>query len=81
MNHTSDSIIINNSIEKHDLSILTVMLVFAYMNNSSIRKSRSRSGSRRSSSSSSSSSSKAMSVITVVVIRIKVLLLDRSISE
>ena len=26
MNHTSASININNSIEKHDLSILTVML-------------------------------------------------------
>ena len=28
MNHTSASIKINNSIEKHDLSILTVMLIF-----------------------------------------------------
>ena len=38
MNHTSASINMNNSIEKHDLSILTVMLVFTYMNSSSIRK-------------------------------------------
>ena len=28
MNHTSASININNSIEKHDLSIFIVMLVF-----------------------------------------------------
>ena len=38
MNHTSACININNSIEKHDLSILTVVLVFTYMNSSSIRK-------------------------------------------
>ena len=37
MNHTSASININNSIAKHGLSILTVMLVFTYMNSSSIR--------------------------------------------
>ena len=61
MNHTSASININDSIEKHDLSILTVVLVFTYMSNSSNRKC---------SSSSSSSSSKAMLVITLVVIRI-----------
>ena len=59
MSHTSASTNINTSIEKHDPSILTVMLVFTYMNSSSIRK-------RRSSSSSSSSSSKAMLLITVV---------------
>ena len=75
MNHTSASINISNSIEKHDLSILTVMLVFTYMKSSSIRKR------RRRSSSSSSSSSKAMLLITVVVIRIIVLLLDRSTNE
>ena len=74
MNHTSANISINNSIEKHDFSILTVMLVFAYMHSSSIRNS-------SSSSSSSSSRSKAMLVITVVVIRIIVLLLDRSTNE
>ena len=73
MNHTSASTNINNSIEKHDLSILTVMLVFTYMSNSSNR--------RRRRSSSSSSSSKAMLVVTVVVIRIIVLLLDRSTNE
>ena len=39
MNHTSASINMNNSIEKHDLSILTVMLVFTDMNSSSIRES------------------------------------------
>ena len=38
MNHTSVSINTNNSIEKHDLSILTVVLVFTYMSNSSNRK-------------------------------------------
>ena len=70
MNHTSASINIKNSIEKHDLSILIAMLVvFTHMHSSSIRKR----------SSSSSSSSKAMLVRTVVVIRIIVLLLDRSI--
>ena len=68
MKHTRASTNINNSIEKHDLSILTVMLV--NMNSSSIRR-----------RSSSSSSSKAMLVITVVVIRIIVLLLDRSTHE
>ena len=70
MNHTSASININNSIEKHDLSILSVMLAFTYMSNSSSRK-----------RSSSSSSSKAILVITLVVIRIIVLLLDRSTNE
>ena len=74
MNHTSASMNINNSIEQHDLSILTVMLVFTYMNSSSIRK-------RKSSSSSSSSSSKAMLLITVVVIRTIALLLARSTNE
>ena len=39
MNHTSASINIDSRIEKHDLSILTVMLVFTYMNSSSLRKS------------------------------------------
>ena len=73
MNHTGASINMHNGIEKHDLSILNVMLIFTYMNSSSIRKS--------SSSSSSSSISKAMLVITVVVIRIRVLLLDRSTNE
>ena len=69
MNHTSASININNSTEKHDLSILTAMLVvFTYMNSSSIRKS-------------SSSSSKTMLVIQVVVIRTIVLLLDRGSTE
>ena len=62
MNHTSASTNFKNSIEKHDLSILTVMLVFTCMNSSSIRKSSRRS----SSSSSSSSSSNAMLLITVV---------------
>ena len=74
MNHTSARTNINNSIEKHDLSVLTAMLVFTYMTSSSIRK-------RRSSSSSSSGSSKAMWLITVVVIRIIALLLDRSTNE
>ena len=37
MTPTSAGININNSIEKHDLSILTVMLVFTYMSNSSNR--------------------------------------------
>ena len=41
MNQTSASINIRNSIEKHDLSILTVMLVFTCMKSSSIRKSKS----------------------------------------
>ena len=76
MNHTSANTNINSSIEKHDLSILTVMLVFTYMNSSSIRK---RSSSSRSSSS-SSSSSKAMLVITVVI-RIIAVLLHRSTVE
>ena len=76
MNHISASININNSIEKHDLSILTVMLVFAYVNSSSIRKSSSSSRRRR-----RSSSSKAMLPITVVVIRIIVSLLNRSTNE
>ena len=35
MNYTSASTNIKNSIEKHDLPILAVMLVFAYMNSSS----------------------------------------------
>ena len=64
MNHTSASTNLNNSIEKHDLSILTAVLVFTYMSNSSNRKCCS------SSSSSSSSSSNAKLVIIVVVIRI-----------
>ena len=34
LNHTSASIKNNDSIEKHDLSILTVRLVFTYMNSS-----------------------------------------------
>ena len=38
MNHTGASININDSIEKHDLEILTVMLVFTYMNSSSSRE-------------------------------------------
>ena len=81
MNHTSASTNINNSIEKHDLSILTVMPVSTYMSNSGNKKRSSRSSSSRRSSSSSSSSSKAMLVMTVVVIRIIVLLPDRSTNE
>ena len=38
MSHISASININISIEKHDLAILTVMLVFTYMNSSSSSK-------------------------------------------
>ena len=72
---------INSSIEKHDLSMLTVVLVFTYMSNSSSRKSGGGSSSSSSSSGSSSSSSKAMLVITVAMIRIRVVLLDRSTSE
>ena len=68
MNHTSASININTGIEKHDLSIFTAMLVFTYMNSSSIRKSSSSSSSSSSSRRRrrSSSSSKAMLLITVV---------------
>ena len=81
MNHTSASINIDNSVGKHDLSILTVMLVFTYMNSSSIRKSSIRKSRSSSSSSRSRRSSKAMLGITVVVIRIIVLRLDRSTNE
>ena len=73
MNHTSASININNSIEKHDLSILTVTVFFTYKNSRSIRKSKR--------SSSSSSSGKAMLLITAVEIRIIALRLDRSTNE
>ena len=38
MNHTSARININNSIENNALSIFTVMLVFTYIESSSIRK-------------------------------------------
>ena len=81
MNHTSACINIKNSIEKHDVSILTVMLVFTHMNGSSIRKSSSSSSRRRRRSSSRSGSSKAMLLITVVVIGIIVLLPDGSTNE
>ena len=69
MNYTSASININSSIETQDFSILTVLLVFTYMNSSSIRKR------------SSSSSSKVMLVIAVLVISIIIFLLDRSSTE
>ena len=81
MNHTRASTNIKNSIEKHDLSILTAMLVFTYMNSSSIRKRSSSSSSSSSNGGSSSSSKKAMLLTTVVVIRIIELLLDGSTNE